>query len=86
MANKSFTAPLVVLSAGWGGDGEETGGGSSGSSPDVTMCSYTEWLEMYNLDWDEDGVIDEYDFASWWLDNGFTEEDWDEYAGIPWPL
>lgn len=87
MSKKIFSTPRVLLSSGWGGDGGDTGGGSVGSSPDATLCTFQEWLEMYRVDTDGDGVFDEYDFATWWDDNGFTIEDWERYnPDIPWPF
>lgn len=86
MAKKQFFMPRVLLS-GWGGDGSDTGGGSGGTSPDATMCTYEEWLEMYGLDLDEDGTVDKFDYAWWWDDNGFSEEDWAIYnPDYPWPF
>ncbi len=77
MAKKLFKLPTVLLAAGWGGDGDETGGGSAGTSDDITACDYSEWLEMYGDDYDLDDDIDFDDYRTWWIDNNLSEDTWD---------
>lgn len=75
MTKKQFVLPYVVLS-GWGGEGGDGGNGSGSSSPDVTACTYEEWLEMYADDYNDDGDINETDFMKWWYDNDLGMDAW----------
>ena len=78
MAKKYFMAPKVLLTAGWGGDGSDTGGGSGGTSDDTTYCTFEEWLEMYPDDYDLDDDIDFDDYSTWWADNELDLGKWRE--------
>lgn len=83
MSKKRFILPFVILE-GWGGDGSDTGGGSGGTSPDITGCTYNEWLEMYADDYDLDDDTDFDDYKTWWFENGLSEELWNELnPGVP---
>ncbi len=89
MSKKGFVKPIILKNSGWGGDGSDTGGGSGGTSPNLTLVDYFEWLEMYGDDFDNDGDIDGQDYVKWWNDNGFDPVDEDEWQlwgyDIPYP-
>ena len=77
MAKRRFVAPTVIL-AGWGGEGSDTGGGSGGTSDDITAVDFSEWLEMYGDDYDLDDDIDFDDYRTWWIDSELSESAWNE--------
>lgn len=78
MGRKVFIAPRV-LNSGWGGDGEETGAGSGGTSDDPTLVAFDdEWREMYGDDYDNDNDIDLDDYVIWWDDCGFDRNLWSD--------
>lgn len=82
MSKKRFIAPIVLT--GWsGGGGSDTGDGSGGGSIDITACDYTEWLEVYGDDYDLDDDIDFDDYRTWWLENGLSEDAWNEFNDVP---
>ncbi len=73
---KNFIKP-VILKSSWGGDGSEIGGGSAGSSTDISAVDFYEWIEMYGEDFDNDGDIDWDDYRTWWIDNELDPDIWD---------
>ena len=92
MSKRRFVLPYVTLSGGLpdGGDVIVIGGGSGQGGitlPDATPCSYAAWKDSYFTDeWDglHDGP-DEYDFADWWREYGFSREDWEKLnPDLPW--
>jgi len=84
---KNFIKPIILRSGSdWGGDGSDIGGGSGGSSPDITVVSFDEWVEMYGgEDYDLDGDTDDFDdYMQWWYDNDLGEDAWNEInPGVP---
>ena len=72
---KNFIKPVIRMSQ-WGGEGSEIGGGSAGTSPDITAVSFNEWLEMYGDDYNLDDSIDFDDYRTWWIENELSDEVW----------
>ena len=68
MAKRSFLKPVILMNSGWGGEGSDTGGGSGGTSDDITLVDFDEWIEMYGVDENGDGdYLD--DYIAWWAAN-----------------
>lgn len=81
MAKNKFVLPSIILTSGWGGEGDDTGHGSGGTTGggDIMICDFDEWLEMYGDDYDGDDDIDRDDYQYWWFNiAGLSQEDWDE--------
>ena len=78
MSKKAFMIPRIVMS-GWGGDVIETGLGTAGDTPDVSLCDWNTWREIYQTDINNDTKIDYYDYYLWWDSHGFTQEQWNEW-------
>lgn len=77
MSKRGFKVPRILLND-WGGDviETETGLGTAGSTPDVMLCSWFEWLEMFGEDLNGDGDFTYLDYYQWWTSHEFTEEQW----------
>lgn len=69
------------------GDSTVVGGGTGqDTTDDPYPCSFNDWMTLFqdNYDGDEDGIIDFEDYRTWWEDNEFSMEAWDEYnPGVP---
>jgi hypothetical protein len=61
------------------GDDIVIGGGSGQSTTDPYPCSYKDWLTLFADDYDLDDDVDFDDYRTWWEENEFSEEEWDEY-------
>ena len=91
MSKKSFGIPEILFSQiGDEPDDPISGGGSAhGSNP----VSFAVWLTIYNesipnhFDFDHDGDIDVDDYYLWWIQNGYTREQWESAnpPSVPWP-
>ena len=78
MNKRHFIAPYVMLTS--GGDpiiGGHTGQGGIVDPDDPTPMSYAAWfLSDWKEDYDGSGDIEPVDCAIWWLNCGFTPEQW----------
>ena len=74
---KNFIKPVIRMSS-WGGEGSEIGGGSAGTSPDITAVDYEDWWEMYGGNFDGDEDVDFDDYRAWWIKNNLSAEVWAE--------
>ena len=80
---KIFIKPVIMKSS-WGGEGSEIGGGSAGTSTDITAVTFAEWQEMYAEDYDLDDDIDFDDYRTWWSENELSVDLWNEFnPGVP---
>ena len=86
MNKRKFIAPYIVLSGiSSGGDDNVIGGGTGQGSSNPFPMSYNDWLNNnWATDYNGDGA-DFQDFITWWVDNDFSEDDWNQYNGdTPW--
>lgn len=92
MSKRRFVIPYILLSGGLndGGEGGVIGGGTGQSGldlPDAAPCSYAAWVDSFfndDLDHLGDGP-DAYDFADWWMNCGFSRDDWETLnPDLPW--
>ncbi len=74
MSKRRFIIPYVVLTA--PGDDVVIGPGTGQSTTDPYACSYEEWQDLFEGDYDYDADLDFDDYVAWWYENGFSEEDW----------
>ena len=89
MNKRQFIAPYILLS-GTGLEGDDSGtvigGGTGHGSTNAVPCSFEAWLNStWASDLIQNGTIDEYDFAAWWENNNFSQEDWEDLnPDLPW--
>ena len=89
MSKRTFSLPVINFSGDdWGGEGGFVGGGSGqgGTGTNATPMSYTAWLASdYAEDVIQNDIIDEYDYAAWWMSNHFSQSDWEDLnPGLDW--
>ena len=88
MAKKPGFKPFILMDSGTPGDEVVIGGGSGQGGSDPFPMSYKEWAgsawsEGYDIDGSGDFSHEE--FAWWWVDNGFSVDDWTlNNPDIPW--
>ncbi len=95
MSKDTFGLPIILLSGGGLGDGDETEepvGGSShggfgptnGGNKIPFACSFDSWQEYFHSDNCKDGKIDFNDYGQWWADSGLGKDAWEQFnAGVP---
>lgn len=92
MNKRQFIAPYILLTGGLndGGEGNVIGGGTGQGGVNPFPMSYEDWVNsgfQYGYDFDGDNEYSLEEFASWWEDNGFTEDQWEEFNhDHAWPL
>lgn len=80
MSKKKFASPFLILAPIVPGEDDDvTGGGSAQSGFKPYPCSFDDWLKMFHTDYDEDGDFDRDDYRTWWIENQFSEDDWNKY-------
>ena len=88
MSKNKFNLPIITFTIEGGGDETVIGGGSlqGGSGTSASQMAYSAWLASeYADDIILDDVINEYDYAAWWLANNWGQSDWERLnPGLPW--
>ncbi len=82
--NKRF-GPFVFLFDDIGDD-SDTGGSSGQAGVRPRPCTFDIWLGSYAVDLVAPEGYDAEDFKQWWINNGFSEEAWNELNSALGPL
>ena len=92
MTQKRFVQPRVIYPGygingmGPGGDDDDTGLGSGQTTTDPFEVDFNDWMDLFAKDLNNDEEVDEYDYYLWWVQQGFSEDAWNQFSGgLPWP-
>ena len=81
MAKTYFTFPKILF-GGLGDIGDATEPAQTGQgSTDPFPCSFDDWQHVFGTDLNNDGNIDFNDYCLWWLNQGYSDDDWASFNG-----